>query len=745
MIKIEGSFFALILIEKPYAKIYRKHIVLKGELMNITNLEITQAAINMFFCLVCIVMATFIRANNPKNKSMKSFIRLFFIAAALFFGETLAYIFRGNVRVFDVAVTRVANALVFAMNVLMAITFVKYVKSIFNDRGIEVSKNYERVVYALSIANMIIIVVNLFYPWMYYFDKANYYHRKGMWYVYTVVSIAAMLVGALMAMYHRKSLEVRSFISVMLFSFIPIIATFMQLFIYGISMANIGLGIGALIMFAAYIYDWAHDDTENIERIQKTRFDVVFLFVIMLLCMSAAIVACTNVIQRVAKENSEMQSETIAQMVSTSIENEFIKPITVAKTVSQNLEVRSYISGKTRADAKAVEGVMARQLMSVGNGLGYHMVFAVSEKSRAYYTYNGISKYLDIENDGHDVWYKDLLETSKTYIVNVDTDEDNNWALSVFVNYKILDDAGNMLGACGVGVDMNDLLELMAGFEKAYDIKVDLVDRNGLIQIDSDASSIEARYLNNSYFEDVTGSDFYYQQYDGYSYMTKYIDELDWYLVVRDNHPVKINIYRIIIPIVLIFIMGVNLMVITFAVISIREKKAEEAYKRRYVASIKDEMTGLYNRRGFEADCEAIAKENSLSQYSIIMMDLNGLKSANDNLGHEAGDELIIGAAKCMNNAFSGLGDIYRVGGDEFVALLKGEKEDIYAAANAFDHLTANFKGELVSELSVSKGIVLCEEHPELAFSEAKALADKLMYEDKDEYYRRTGKNRRRV
>ena len=43
------------------------------------------------------------------------------------------------------------------------------------------------------------------------------------------------------------------------------------------------------------------------------------------------------------------------------------------------------------------------------------------------------------------------------------------------------------------------------------------------------------------------------------------------------------------------------------------------------------------------------------------MMDLNGLKEANDNIGHEAGDELIIGASKCMDNAFSGLGRTYRV------------------------------------------------------------------------------------
>ena len=110
-----------------------------------------------------------------------------------------------------------------------------------------------------------------------------------------------------------------------------------------------------------------------------------------------------------------------------------------------------------------------------------------------------------------------------------------------------------------------------------------------------------------------------------------------------------------------------------------REKKAKDAYNRRYEASIKDELTGLYNRRG--------------------------LKEANDNIGHEAGDELIIGASKCMDKAFSGLGRTYRVGGDEFVALLRGTREEAQDAVKTFDYLTENFQGNLISEISVSRNI----------------------------------------
>ena len=151
--------------------------------MNITNLEVTQAAIDMFFCLVCIIMVVSIRANNPKQKSMKSFIHLFLIAAFLFLGETLAYIFRGNLGVFNVTVTRASNLVVFAMNVAMAHTYVRYVQAVFDDRGVEVSNKYIEVAKIFSAINILILAVNLVYPWMYYFDEANYYHRNNMWYV----------------------------------------------------------------------------------------------------------------------------------------------------------------------------------------------------------------------------------------------------------------------------------------------------------------------------------------------------------------------------------------------------------------------------------------------------------------------------------------------------------------------------------------------------------------------------------
>lgn len=564
--------------------------------MNITSLEIAQATMDMFFCLFCLIIFVSIKANNPKQKSMGMFVRLFLIATVLFFGETLAYIFRGNLGLFNILVTRIANLMVFAMNIAMANTYVRFVSSVFVEKGAEDIGNSVKIANIFSCINIFIVVVNLFYPWMYYFDEANYYHRNNSCYVYTLILLVVIFIGAGMAIKYRKYLKKRSFISMMLFSFIPIIATVVQFFIYGFSITNLGLGIGSFVMFAAYMYDWSHNGDEHTNMINGSRFDAVIMLIIMLLSMNVSIIACVNVIQQVTKENSEIQSRTIAQVVSAKIENEFIKPITVSQTISSDIDIRTYIEGKTREEAESVKDDITNRLVSIGNEFDYKRVFVVSDKTRAYYSYDGISKYLDVENDSHDIWYKDYLDSGKRYTVNVDTDEDNNWSLSVFINYGIFDTNGDILGVCGVGVDMNDLVDMLARYEEEYNIKVYLVNHDGLIQVDTDVSSIETGYLDNSYFGNISDDDFYYQLSENGCYMTKYLEDLMGYIVIRDNNPVKLDVNKIILPLVLIFIAGVVIMATSFVIIIMREKKAKDAYNRRYEASIKDELTGLYNR-----------------------------------------------------------------------------------------------------------------------------------------------------
>lgn len=158
-----------------------------------------------------------------------------------------------------------------------------------------------------------------------------------------------------------------------------------------------------------------------------------------------------------------------------------------------------------------------------------------------------------------------------------------------------------------------------------------------------------------------------------------------------------------------------------------------------------DELTRLYNRRMYEEELDTITESNSRENLVIVALDLNGLKTVNDTLGHKAGDELIIGAGKCIKESFMSVGKVYRTGGDEFMAILRCEKDKLPDILAGFDRNMEAWKGILVKSLSISYGYSIAADEGDVSIAELVALADKRMYEAKADYYARMGIDRRRT
>ena len=87
-----------------------------------------------------------------------------------------------------------------------------------------------------------------------------------------------------------------------------------------------------------------------------------------------------------------------------------------------------------------------------------------------------------------------------------------------------------------------------------------------------------------------------------------------------------------------------------------------------------DQMTGLQNRRAYSEKVEQLSKQLPVP-CTLVMADINGLKETNDTLGHEAGDELIIGSAECLRKSFDGIETLYRIGGDVLKKLTTAEAQ----------------------------------------------------------------------
>jgi diguanylate cyclase (GGDEF)-like protein len=135
------------------------------------------------------------------------------------------------------------------------------------------------------------------------------------------------------------------------------------------------------------------------------------------------------------------------------------------------------------------------------------------------------------------------------------------------------------------------------------------------------------------------------------------------------------------------------------------ERARREELVRLEEAASTDNLTGLGNRRAFYDDLkrEIARRSRSGSVFSLVMLDLDRLKEINDTLGHPAGDERIRAVAVCLQATVRGSDRAYRTGGDEFMALLPGERA--WGAFTFSQRLQAEV-AKLRIPLSVSCGVV---------------------------------------
>lgn len=189
--------------------------------------------------------------------------------------------------------------------------------------------------------------------------------------------------------------------------------------------------------------------------------------------------------------------------------------------------------------------------------------------------------------------------------------------------------------------------------------------------------------------------------------------------------------------VIVIAIIGTGVLTALVGTIIFRNRQKEAAER---MASI-DFLTGLPNRRAYE---EKLLEEEHVhsEQFAVAVFDINGLKKANDTLGHAAGDELIKTMAKFLMNLkdeskeklpfFQG----YRVGGDEFVALMQvDDRQRLLLHQSLLDQMN-NWKGAFNPRISVSVGVSSRSEFPDSSSNELVRIADNRMYQDKLNYYR---------
>lgn len=167
------------------------------------------------------------------------------------------------------------------------------------------------------------------------------------------------------------------------------------------------------------------------------------------------------------------------------------------------------------------------------------------------------------------------------------------------------------------------------------------------------------------------------------------------------------------------------------------EKLQRELRNARSEALI-DPLTGVYNRRGFDAQMRKLLADPELQdkRACFMMLDIDFFKKINDTYGHLFGDKVICGIAEALKSRVKGRDSVARMGGEEFAVILPDTPlQGAYAVAEQIrqsiekSKIRRSEKQQAVEGITISIGIADCEISGD--WSEALGRADQALYASK--------------
>lgn len=256
---------------------------------------------------------------------------------------------------------------------------------------------------------------------------------------------------------------------------------------------------------------------------------------------------------RASLDNIEQVSSLTTEGIYYQLTSMFTKPVNVSLTMAHDsLLVEHLTNEKEHLGDKEYIETTRNYLEAYQKKYGFDSVFLASTVTKNYYSFSGLDRVL-LENDPENIWFFNLLKSNKEYSLNIDNDQvkgaDN--AITVFVNCKVKDQKGNILGIIGVGVQIEHLKELLLSYEKKFKLETYLIDKKGTIEISTTYTGYEKEnwfeiYEQNSIKKDILAwkedsvnlemwTESSESPIDKNYIVTRYIPELSWHLIVKQN------------------------------------------------------------------------------------------------------------------------------------------------------------------------------------------------------------------
>lgn len=393
------------------------------------------------------------------------------------------------------------------------------------------------------------------------------------------------------------------------------------------------------------------------------------------------------------KAHEISNNQLIASHIFGIIEGNIQKPIGVVTGLSSDEFLIRTLEEEENTNIKVMEKMISSFLSSIKNQFGYSFTYVISEKSKRFYTPDGIAKTVNPQLDPYDNWYPIFLSSGKKIEIETNRNQLQEYQWSIFVNARIIDSNGNTLGLCGIGIPMENWQKTLLAVEKQYKVKINLIDTDGLVQIDTDFNNIKNAYISDALADNATERGFTYITKSKNSYrMTRFFPDLNWYLVIQGSNLIEAQVLgRTIIILIYFFLLHSIILLLL-------EHKKTLQHNLVKTALPEDELTGLPNRNYLKESYGELGVFNTTRYKSLAVFDIDHFKIVNDNRN---GDTIILEIVSLAKKFINERGIMFRWSGDEFVIFLEMEIKEAQEKFNTFCN-----EAEKKLDVTVSVGIV---------------------------------------
>lgn len=359
--------------------------------------------------------------------------------------------------------------------------------------------------------------------------------------------------------------------------------------------------------------------------------------------------------------------------IYSEIQRDVLRPTFISSLMASDTFVRDWILSGEQDSAQIV-----RYLNEVKREYDAVSSFLVSAKTGNYYYSQGILKTVK-ESEPRDTWFYRVRDMKVPYEMNLDVDFANKDAVTIFINYRVLDYDGNFIGATGVGLTLESLARVIDDIQQRFNRRVYFVNEAGEIIVSARTGELQkgsihelpgiAAIATQILNKNSQPTNLEYNGGAGLIMLSsRYIPEFNWYLVVEQTEEAELAKVQQVLVGNLVVSTLVTALVLLLCLYSVNR------FRRRLEnVAATDSLTGLLNRQAFELMFEQAVHEahRSKSPLSMILLDIDHFKNINDSHGHLAGDRVIMRVARMLENSLRNGDVLCRWGGEEFLILLK--------------------------------------------------------------------------